>query len=240
MSLIIATGFVALLMLAVMLSLRLLKNEAEIQGNDRRARQAFFAAEAGLAEGREAARLLLNNDPSFTRALAKLGDLFKSGSGAGGYVQVSDDGFDGFPSKEGNEWYVLFPWTRYELSKGAGAALDDNVSQANRELVDPDGAMYQSFPDHQGTRFCVFMRDDDDGDGDHKTDANGRVWIVSVGEVSVPQGLPVRWVVQSLVQAGDQNLTVSGYVQKGGGAEKNFLNNVDAHAPVMTGGASIF
>jgi hypothetical protein len=50
----------------------------------------------------------------------------------------------------------------------------------------------------------------------------------------------VRSVVQVLVQAGDQNMVVSGYVQKGGGAEKNFLNNVDGKAPVMSSAPAIF
>ncbi len=239
MSLIIATGFVAMLMLAVMLSLTTLKDEAEIQGDDRRARQAFFAAEAGLAEGREAARLLLGNDPSFSNAFAKLGNLYAPGSGSGGYVKESADGF---PSAAGNEWYELLPWTSYTLSVGAGAALDGTITTADQELTDLNGVTFQSFPTsaYQNTRFRVFMRDDDDGDGDRKVDSNARVWIIAVGEVVAQQGgLPVRAVVQTLVQAGSQNQVVSGYVQKGGGAEKNFLNNVDGKTPVMTGSPAI-
>lgn len=236
MSLIVATGFVAMLMLAVMLTLTSLKHEAEIQGEDRRARQAFFAAEAGLAEGREAARLLLGNDPSFTNTFAKLGNLY-AGAGSDGYVKESADGF---PSAANNEWYELLPLTPYTLSVGAGLALDDTATAADQELNDLDGAAYQSFPEYRGTRYRVFLRDDDDGDGDRKTDSNGRVWIISVGEVDTAQGgLPVRSVVQTLVQAGDQNQVVSGYVQKGGGAEKNFLNNVDGNTPVMTGSPTI-
>jgi hypothetical protein len=180
MSLVVATGFVAAVTLSVMLSLRLLKAESEIQGDDRRARQAFFAAEAGLAEGREAARLLLGNDPSFTNAFARLGSRYQAGAGAGGFVQESADGF---PSAAGNEWYELLPWTSYTLSVGAGAALDDAVGDPDRELDDPSGAKYQGFPNYRGTRYRVFLRDDDDGDGSRRTDANGRVWVISVGEV---------------------------------------------------------
>ncbi len=237
MSLMIATGFVAVVTLSVTLSLRMLKAEAETQGEDRRARQAFFAAEAGLAEGREAARLLLGNAPTFSNSFTTLGSRYAAGSGIGGYVKESADGF---PSAAGNEWYEVLPWTNYTLSTGAGAALDNSITTADREMIDQNGATFLSFPSQVGTRYRVFMRDDIDGDNNRTIDANGRVWIVSVGEVNSPQGgLPVRSVVQVLVAAGNQNLVVSGYVEKGGGAEKNFNNNIDSQTPDLTNAPSI-
>jgi hypothetical protein len=234
MSLMIATGFVAAVTLSAMLSLRTLAAESEIQGDDRRARQAFFAAEAGLAEGREAARLLLGNDPSFTNAFAKLGNRYAgAGANAGGFVQ---EAADGFPSAAGNEWYEILPWTNYTLSVGAGAALDSGVGTADRELTDQDGNPYQSFPNYSGTRYRVFLRDDDDGDANRRTDANGRVWVISVGEVASPLGgLPVRSVVQVLVQAGDQNLVGGPCRQHGCDPAHEAAPLVDSKSPDLTG-----
>lgn len=227
-ALLVAVGFVALLTMGVMASLVFVQDEAQGQGQERLQRQAFWAAEAGLAEGREAVRLLLGGDPTYTSVITALGNRYAPGQGVNGYVKETSDGF---PSTAGDEWYEVLPLTPYTLSRGSGKAIDDSFGAANTEMNDWTGTAYPDYPRYLNVGYRVFLRDDNDGDGDKKSDKNGQVWIVSVGEVSTGIGrMPVRQTVEMLLSVAQHGVQISGYVQKGGGAEKSFTSAFDGNA----------
>ena len=209
--------------MAVMLGLSLVTTEADVQGQDRRQRVAYFAAEAGLAEGREAARMLLQNTATVT-----LLPLFSAAGPA-----INDP--VGFPaSVPGNEWFQLLPPTSYGLaSTGAGGAFASGTASADRERTDSTGASYQGFPANRGVTYQVFLRDDND-DANQLADSNGKAWIISVGEVasSVAGAMPVRAVVRALVSLRGSAPSLQSYTaQQGQGSTKSGSNTSDITAP---------
>lgn len=179
-TLLLALGVVAVVTMAVMLSYSVVGREADTQADTRRQKQAFFAAEAGLAEGREKVRLLMaNNGNSESLALA---------AALGGASPVSD-----IPAlaSANPPWFELLPgsgpdkWNKYTL-------LKSNLGPT--EI--PAGI---DFPEQANVRYRVFVRDDDDGDNAGTVDINDQLWILAVGEVTTANGRPTRSMVQALV-----------------------------------------
>ncbi len=185
-TILLALGLVAVSSLAVAVGLSVVGGEASAQAASRRQREAFFAAEAGLAEARAVLRELQDvNAVTFNPAIERLGQAVNEpGLGAG---PASDPWFD-----------VLGGWQAYTLLDGA---MDANVTAAGRELVAPNGQPFLSFPEQRAVRYRVFLRDDAD-DANPAEDGNGQVWLVAVGEVTSAQGQATRAVVQALIDRG--------------------------------------
>ena len=187
---------VTFLTLGAITTVNLITAQTDPAGQDRRAKEAFFAAEAGLAEAREWLRLQTAAIPSPQPTNAILAEL----------APATDVGGASDP------WYQVPLGTRrrrgspYRLSRrpdGNGAlALDPGVTTAGLELTSSDGTQYQAYPDSARLVYRVFLRDDDDGDGDPTVDSNGTVWLVAVGQVQVGLGVPVQSVVRVLVRPG--------------------------------------
>ncbi len=203
-----ATGVVTLGTVAVFMSLSAVRSEGALQGDERRSRIAFFAAEAGLAEGREKMRILVGADPTYTAALGSLGSF------------VSEAGLPA------NQLFDVLTWTPYALDlTGTDTAL------ASSELVAPDGSAI-SLNTQKNVRYRVFAYDDEDGDGSITADSNKLIWLVAVGEVAsdVPGAMPVRTVIRTLIRNAAGAPTTPGYgAQKGQGSDKTFTSN-DANA----------
>jgi hypothetical protein len=230
MTLLMVLSTLAVVTAATLVSLRLVSQESELQGSERRSREAFFAAEAGLAEGREiVTQLLGGNSSSFNGVMATLGDFYSPGSGAVGVVNEPD-----FPAN-GSSWYEVVPLTRYSLLPGSGLAVDPGVAAANQELRDPNGRPFLSFPEQSTLFYRVFLHDDEDDDqrGD---DTNGAVWLVSMGEVQGGNGeVLARSVVRVLVAAGVVQQASIGYGgQKLGGSDKTSGGTVEQTPPVVS------
>ena len=86
-------------------------------------------------------------------------------------------------------------------------------------------------------RYRVFVRDDrDELPIDSVVDANAQVWIVSIGEVDVGSGMPVRRVTQALMNFSSGTQGVDCIGQKGGCADKTNATSLDARTPDMAGG----
>ncbi|MFP2931219.1 pilus assembly PilX N-terminal domain-containing protein [Pyxidicoccus sp. 3LG] len=221
-TLLVAMGVVTLMSLAVLLSLNVVSREAETQGDGRRKREAFFAAEAGLAEGREAMRLRLAALQSYSNALSQLG------------APVNEEGLGG----GGTPWYELLP----------GPAADDGWNElrlttadmAPEELVSAGGDPYFDYPTQENVRYRVFVRDDldenplppDPPDVAGLNDSNGQVWIIAVGEVLNEDGRPTRAIVQALIT--NQNAPAvgsPGCLNRGCGPDNNYNNHQDQQAP---------
>ncbi|RKI50843.1 hypothetical protein D7Y27_01035 [Corallococcus sp. AB004] len=179
-TLLLALGVVTLVTMAVMLSFSVVGREADSQADTRRQKQAFFAAEAGLAEGRETVRLIMANAKNLSQLTidlratlgAPVNDIPGLGSAAHPYFELLPPG--------GGE-----VWNRYELLT---STLEDAELPAN---VD--------YPEQRNVRYRVFVRDDDDSDPSPEVDGNQQVWVVSIAEVANPRGRPTRSVVQALV-----------------------------------------
>ncbi len=191
-TLLLALGLIALVTAGVLVSLRAVSTESTLQAHERRSREALFAAEAGMAEGRSLVLAMLNTPnpnvgvgrPYTREVLARLAVVNEPG--------LPDAAAGGIP------WRELIPKTDYTLARGT--AIDDTVAQANREITGPDGVALGSYPEAANVSFRVFVVDDDD-DADRDTDDNGRIWLVSVGEVQpAGQGLPYRTIVRSLLE----------------------------------------
>jgi hypothetical protein len=203
-TLLMATGVITLATVGVFMSLGAVQSESSLQGDERRSRIAFFAAEAALAEGRERMRILVGSDPTYTAAIGSLGAF------------VSETGLPA------NQMFDVLPWTSYALDSG-GAEL----AVAASELVARDGKRY-ALNAQRNVRYRVFVYDDEDGDGSITADSNKLVWLVAVGEVSseVPGAMPVRSVVRALIRTTAGVPTSPGYgAQKGQGSDKTFTNN---------------
>lgn len=199
--------------------------EASLQGQTRREVEAFFAAEAGLAEARERMRLLANDTPNFTTYTPVMSALpAVAGIGA-----------------SGESWYEVIASTPYTLTtSGSTLAVDPNVSTANRELTDPDGQRFSSYPAAAAVRYRVFLRDDvDEAPADPARDTNGQVWLVAIGEVDVGGGMPVRRVTQALISYSPGTERVDCMGQKGGCADKTSSGSLDARTPVLSGVRSL-
>ncbi|MBM4377734.1 MAG: hypothetical protein FJ086_00270 [Deltaproteobacteria bacterium] len=225
-ALIIILGLVGMLTAGAAYTLTSVGREASLQAQLRKSNEAFFAAEAGLSEGRERARLItqrMGNISTYTPIMADL--PLASG------VAVSP----------GDVWYDLIPSTPYTLQTTAqvtAGAVDANVSVADRENKDQASVKFEAWPGATDISFRVFLRDDvDESPRDGTKDANAAVWIISVGEAAVPGGNPIRQVVQALVSFTPGAVTEGCVGQKGGCSDKSNINSTDANNPDMSGGA---
>nr|WP_255651264.1 pilus assembly PilX N-terminal domain-containing protein [Corallococcus sp. AS-1-12] len=212
-ALLAALGITLALSVTVALTVRAVTREASVQGDLRRQKEAFFAAEAGLAEGRETMRLLLGDSETYNSALAQLG------------APVSEPGL----GSAAQPWYEVLPaagsadgWNTYSLTPEA---------MTPSELSSATGEAYVDYPRQAHVRYRVFVHDDAD-DADFTTDTNRRVWLVAVGEVVVGGGRPARSVVQALITNDNAlQLTGPGCVNRGCGPNNTFNNSLDRRAP---------
>jgi hypothetical protein len=196
-TLLLSLGVVTFLTLGALTTVNLITAQTDPAGQDRRAKEAFFAAEAGLAEAREWLRLQTAAIPSPQPTNAIL-------AGLGAASDIGDP--------ETDPWFQVplmadpsawVPYTMSRITDSTGAmAIDPTLTTPGLELVAPDGTPYAAYPDASRVRYRVFLRDDDDGDGDPTTDSNGTVWLIAVGQVQVGMGVPVQAVVRSLVRPG--------------------------------------
>jgi len=203
-------GFVAVVSLGTLMSLKVVSTESDVQAAARLQRQAVFAAEAGLAEARERLGLLQGDSRDYSLSM--------------GLLPLSTDVGD---SEATDAWYDVFdtngsPWLAYTMEPGM--AVDPSELPPNVELTE-----------QRNVRYRVFLRDDHDesvAEDDQTHDRNEQVWLVAVGEVTRPGGQPVRAVVRALVKNNGAPPTYSGeaYGQKGGDASKSF-NNSTSGAP---------
>lgn len=199
--------------------------EASLQEQTRREVEAFFAAEAGLAEARERMRLLADATPNFTTYTPVMSTLPEvAGIGA-----------------NGESWYEVIAATPYRLTTtGAELALDSTVHTSNRELTDPDGQPFADYPQAARVRYRVFLRDDvDETPANPASDTNGQVWLVAIGEVDVGGGMPIRRVTQALVAYSPGTARVDCMGQKGGCADKTNSGSLDARTPSLAGVRSL-
>lgn len=218
-TLLVALGVVAVVTLAVMLSYRVVGREADTQGESRRHKEAFFAAEAGLAEGREAMRLRIGTTETY--------NLNNTISGLMG-TAVNEAGL----GNNTRPWYEVLPaggdgWNYLRLTPAAMTA---------EELSANGGVPYAEYPTQSNVRYRVFLRDDAD-DADGNRDFNGQVWLISVGEVLTTEGRPTRAVVQALIT--NQNVpgvAMVGCLSRGCGPDQTFNNTQDPAAPTTSGG----
>ncbi|WP_216617699.1 hypothetical protein [Corallococcus carmarthensis] len=189
-TLLLALGVVAVVTMAVMLSFSVVGREADSQADTRRQKQAFFAAEAGLAEGRERVRLIMANASNLNELTidlrATLGSPVVDIPGLG---SPSRPYFELLPPGGGNTW------NNYELLK---------TTLETSEV--PAGVDY---PEQRNVRYRVFVRDDEDGELSREIDSNRQLWIVSVAEVANANGRPTRAVVQALVTNTNTELIVN-------------------------------
>lgn len=237
-SLLVAMGLLTVLSLGMMSSLSMVSGEAEVQGNARRWKEAFFAAEAGMAEARELIRIRNADQPTYTGLMQTgvgLDAVSSSNAGDDGIVPTGQTWFDVFPLVGGSHWIM------YTLSQGTGpnSAIDPTVTTTDQEMMawNP-GQKMETFADQRGVRYRVFMKDDDD-DANYTSDANKRVWLIAVGEVTSLDAngnvrVLARAVTRSLITNDNTNPSTPGYsAQKGQGSEKSFSLSEQA-APDLT------
>ncbi|AEI62640.1 hypothetical protein [Corallococcus macrosporus] len=189
-TLLLALGLIALVTAGVLVSLRAVNAESTLQAHERRSREALFAAEAGLAEGRAVVLAMLNAPVSGSTGnynqdvLPRLQVVAEAG--------LPDVASGGVP------WRELIPQTPYTLARGT--ALDETVTAPSTEINDVEGTPIRAYPEARGVSYRVFVVEDDD-DADRDADANGRIWLVSVGEVQpAGTGLPYRTIIRSLLE----------------------------------------
>ncbi|MBZ4372966.1 hypothetical protein [Corallococcus sp. AS-1-6] len=178
-TLLLALGVVAVVTMAVMLSYSVVGREADTQADTRRQKQAFFAAEAGLAEGREAVRLMMAKNSGMNQLTLS--------TALGGAAPVAD-----IPGIAG----ANPPW--FELLPGTGGGNWNNYTLLKANMGPAEIPVGVDFPEQSNVRYRVFVRDDVDDDSD-SVDSNGQLWILAVGEVTTPNGRPTRSLVQALV-----------------------------------------
>jgi hypothetical protein len=187
-ALMMAVALILFITAATLISLRAVSTESALQGQERRSREAFFAAQAGIAEAREVVRLKLNGTTDINPVMSDLG------------APVTDAALQVHP------FYEVIPWTNYTLaSTGVELSVDPGVTTANREMVGPDGVRISDFPDASNVRYRVFVVDDEDSNPVRLAgnDTNGKVWLVSVGEVAGPAGTqPIRSIIRMLITPG--------------------------------------
>lgn len=220
LSLLMATVIVTLVTMAVMLSINMAQRESELQRHQRVRRQAFFAAEAGLAEGRQAVSLLLGSNTTYTALFQQLntrrnGPAHSREPGLGSPQQPWFDVLDPDPASPAGD-----PWLYYSLAPGTTLRSEDLVG-------------FNGYPTWAGVRYRVFIHDDED-DADPTQDINTRVWLVAVGEVPNPEGVPTRAVVRALIT----NSNTLGVMSPGnvdrGGMYKNNDTALDIEAPTIS------
>ena len=201
MTLLIALAVISVVTAATLVSLRVVSQESELQGRERHSREAFFAAEAGLAEGRQLLAALAQDTSSLAKSLEKL--------------RVVND-----PSFPRNlvGWRELMGSTPYTLAAGSKMALDPTVLAARRELRDINNKPFVSFPEQGNVTYRVYVHDDDSST---QNDADNTVWVVAMGEVAGKDGVVLaRSVVRALVTSTAGSLDNDGLFQKGGGSTK--------------------
>ncbi|RKH65008.1 hypothetical protein [Corallococcus llansteffanensis] len=207
-TLLLALGVVAVVTMAVMLSFSVVGREADSQADTRRQKQAFFAAEAGLAEGREAVRIVMG---ASTKNQIPMTDFGLKVTGVPGLGSAT------------RPWYELLPgsgtdkWNEYKLTS---TSLDTSEVGAG---VD--------YPEQKNVRYRVFVRDDDE-DNDLLNDTNRQLWVIAVGEVTNANGRPTRSVVQALVRnATSESIFAPGCITKGCGPDMTYDNPTDQDPP---------
>ena len=211
-TLLLALGVVAVVTMAVMLSYSVVGREADTQADTRRQKQAFFAAEAGLAEGRETVRLLLNNNAGNNTLGLPLA--------LGGATPVSD-----IPALAA----ANPPW--YELLPGSAAGKWNNYTVLKTNLSASEIPTGVDYPEQNNVRYRVFVRDDLDDD-QSTVDSNRQLWILAVGEVTTASGRPTRSMVQALVtNATGESIFAPGCITKGCGPDMTYNNPTDQKAP---------
>jgi hypothetical protein len=224
-ALIIILGLIAMLTAGAAYTLTSVGREAALQAQLRKANEAFFAAEAGLSEGRERVKLITarkGNLSTYTPVMQELKEA------------------PGVAVATGDVWYELIPSTPYTFettSEVSSGALDNSVTVADRELRDVVGGPYRAFPNAKDISYRVFLRDDiDETPRDGKQDVNAAVWVISVGEAKVVGGgNPIRQVVQALVSFVPGTVTEGCVGQKGGCSDKSNINSTDKNNPDMSG-----
>ncbi|WP_123784044.1 hypothetical protein [Corallococcus macrosporus] len=222
-TLLLAMGVVTMVTLAVLVSYGVVSREADVQGDSRRYKEALFAAQAGLAEGREAMRIRLGGNETYASSLLAL-------SNAG--LQVNEPGING-----GDRPFL-------ELLPGPGGAgtwnslAIDEADLAAAERLSPSGEAYASFPRQENVRYRVFVRDDEDAvdplaADQGLADTNKQVWLIAIGEVVGRDGSrPTRAVVQALIT--NENapaVTSPGTAMTGGGSDNTY--NSGGEAPTV-------
>ena len=202
-TLLLALGVVTMVTLAVLLSFGVVSREADVQGDSRRYKEAYFAAEAGLAEAREAMRIRLR-DETYTNVLGVLPIVNEPGleGGLRPFLEV-------LPGPDGvGSWNSL--------------AIDETeLAPSERQRTGPGGEIeaYNAFPLQENVRYRVFARDDEDGTPDGLTDTNRQVWLIAVGEVVGPAGSrPTRAVIQALITNENSPAVNSPGSTQGGGS----------------------
>ncbi|QSQ11594.1 pilus assembly PilX family protein [Myxococcus landrumensis] len=210
-TLLVALGVVIVVTMAVMLSYRVVGREADTQADTRRQKEAFFAAEAGLAEGREAVRRRAPGEGT-----QPYSDLL-TGLHASG-AEVTEEGL-----KNANPpWMELLPsdapgdpWNYLRLDPGQFSTA---------EKTNGDGVPYLDYPEQRNVRYRVFIRDDLDDD-DPQSDSNAALWVAAIGEVMNSEGRPTRSIVQALIRNHSGALVVTPGCPQGGCGSDNTYNN---------------
>lgn len=251
MTLLIALAVISVVTAATLVSLRVVSQESELQGRERHSREAFFAAEAGLSEGREVLTQLLS-DPkakcanaskceNFSDVMLLLGTINAAKPGYNSRGEVDDPKFPG----QGLSWYELIPVTAYTLLSGPGQAVDPNVSKAAQEMRDRNNKAFLSFPEQRNVTYRVFVHDDEDEGAlvanDRRIDNNHALWVVSVGEVTGADNVVMaRSVVRALVFADMVAPQAGGYSgQKGRGSSKTSVTAPTLELPNLSQGTQI-
>ena len=215
-TLLLALGLIAMVTVGVLVALRAVSKESALQAHERRAREAFFAAEAGMAEARVVVQTLADTpEGNYNTAFRALGDAY-NGQGFNGFV---DETADGLPSDSTTPWFEVVRWTDYRMSRGTvGAGIDPSITVVNQELTGPDGEPITDYPEPLNVRYRVFLVDDVDGNASRTADENSKVWLVSVGEVATEGGQPYRTIIRSLITSKEGIGGGGGYGRKLGGS----------------------
>ncbi|RKH30020.1 hypothetical protein [Corallococcus sp. CA031C] len=209
-TLLLALGVVAVVTMAVMLSFSVVGREADSQADTRRQKQAFFAAEAGPAEGREAVRIIMDTNLGATLVLKD----------ALGRDRVELPGMGS----------ANYPW--FELLPGDGVDGWNDYSITTDSLDAAEYAGIDDYPEQKNVRYRVFVRDDVESDDLFGTDSNRQLWVISVGEVTNANGRPTRAVVQALVtNSNTESIFTPGCISKGCGPDMNYVNVTDTGTP---------
>lgn len=221
----VVMGLLLIVTVAAVTTLAMVGQESALQGQARREAEAFFAAEAGLAEAREVLRLRAEATSNFTTYTTVMN----------AFPQVAGMGANG------ETWFQVIGVENYQLTRtGTDMAIDPGVVAAGQELNAMNGTRFADYPQSVNVRYRVFLRDDvDEATPVDVVDSNAQVWLVSIGEVDVGGGMPIRRVTQALVtfSAGAANVDCLG--QKGGCADKTNSASLDANSPTGTSTLSL-
>ncbi|ATB44814.1 hypothetical protein [Corallococcus macrosporus] len=219
-TLLLAMGVVTMVTLAVLVSYGVVSREADVQGDSRRYKEALFAAQAGLAEGREAMRIRLGGNETYQFALEAM---------ATAGLQVNEPGLNG----GARPYFEVLPGPVAE--GGWNSLAIDEAELAPAERQSPSGEAYAAFPLQENVRYRVFVRDDEDANPSGTIDVNKQVWLIAIGEVVGPDGSrPTRAVVQALIT--NENapaVTSPGPHMSGGGSDNTHNSGGGATIPTV-------